>query len=70
MKSPLDRGSILVCGRHSNDQIRVDASIREKLETTVTAIMEVGFNHLFLTAGLLSILVVFAGIYILRDSKH
>ncbi|XKF67342.1 hypothetical protein LG329_08855 [Virgibacillus necropolis] len=47
-----------------------DSTMQEKLETTVTTIMETGFNHLFITAGILAVLVTLTGFYIVKYSKQ
>ncbi|ASK61983.1 MFS transporter [Virgibacillus phasianinus] len=47
-----------------------DDMLVEKLETSVTAVMETGFNHLFITAGILSVFVVAAGLFVAKYSKN
>jgi len=46
-----------------------DEAVREQVLQTVSSVYKVGFDHMFITSGILSLLVIAVGIYLYANSK-
>src|SRR5690625_504688 len=46
-----------------------DETVREQVLQTVSSVYKVGFDHMFITSGILSLLVIAVGVYLYSHSQ-